>query len=310
MTLFKKITYFLIIFVILNIITIYNYDYITGENKNIPFNFTIAKKDNILNISGVFPNENDSKIVLNSLKIDKSDNIIYDDNTSIDSLLIEKLKPFIEKFKEDSINGSKIIYNSNGLYVIADLKSDESIKALNEINSKNNLSATLNMKVLVKDEKALSKEIEEIKSIVEKDDKKEEVIAPAVVEQVPTIKDIQEQVNNILKTNKITFARASTNLTPESIKTVEEIAKILKNHKYEIEVGGHTDSKGNPTLNQNLSEKRAQSVKDSLINFGINKDSIKSFGYGNKFPIAQEDELGLSEENRRVEIILKEKEVK
>jgi outer membrane protein OmpA-like peptidoglycan-associated protein len=166
------------------------------------------------------------------------------------------------------------------------------------------------MKVLVKDEKALSKEIEEIKSIVEKDDKKEEVIAPAVVEQVPTIKDIQEQVNNILKTNKITFARASTNLTPESIKTVEEIAKILKNHKYEIEVGGHTDSKGNPTLNQNLSEKRAQSVKDSLINFGINKDSIKSFGYGNKFPIAQEDELGLSEENRRVEIILKEKEVK
>ena len=36
MTLFKKITYFLIIFVILNIITIYNYDYITGENKNIP----------------------------------------------------------------------------------------------------------------------------------------------------------------------------------------------------------------------------------------------------------------------------------
>lgn len=54
------------------------------------------------------------------------------------------------------------------MYVIADLKSDESIKALNEINSKNNLSATLNMKVLVKDEKALSKEIEEIKSIVEK----------------------------------------------------------------------------------------------------------------------------------------------
>ena len=73
MTLFKKITYFLIIFVILNIITIYNYDYITGENKNIPFNFTIEKKDNILNISGVFPNENDSKIVLNSLKIDKSE---------------------------------------------------------------------------------------------------------------------------------------------------------------------------------------------------------------------------------------------
>ena len=82
---------------------------------------------------------------------------------------------------------------------------------------------------------------------------------------------------------------------------------ILKNHDYQIEVGGHTDSKGNKPLNQQLSDKRAASVKNSLIKLGINKNSIKSFGYGNQFPIAQEDELGLSEENRRVEIVLKEK---
>lgn len=300
MTLFKKIFYFLIIFVILNIITIYNYDYFTNETEKIPFSFTIEKTDNMLKLSGIFSNENDLKIVSNTLKIDKKENLTYNENVFIDYLLIEKLNPFIEKFNENAINGAKISYTSKGLEVVGDVKSEDSIKILNEINSKNNLLATLNIKVSVVQD--VGKLAEEVQEIIQNDTKNEEL---AVV-KVPIIKEVQDKINSILKDNKITFARASTDLTPESIKIVELIANILKEYNFNIEVGGHTDSKGNPKLNQKLSDERALAVKNNLIKFGLNEQNIKSFGYGNKFPIAQEDELGLSEDNRRVEIILKE----
>ena len=299
MTLFKKIFYFLIIFVILNIITIYNYDYFTNETEKIPFSFTIEKTDNILKLSGIFSNENDLKIVSNTLKIDKKENLTYNEDVFIDYLLVEKLKPFIEKFNENAVNGAKISYTFKGLEVVGDVKSEDSIKILNEINSKNNLLATLNIKVSVQD---IGKLAEEVKEIIQYDTKNVEL---AVV-KVPTIKEVQDKINSILKDNKITFARASTDLTPESTKIVELIANILKEYNFDIEVGGHTDSKGNPKLNQKLSDERALAVKNNLIKFGLNEQNIKSFGYGNKFPIAQEDELGLSEDNRRVEIVLKE----
>ena len=300
MTLFKKIFYFLIIFVILNIITIYNYDYFTNETEKIPFSFTIEKTDNMLKLSGIFSNENDLKIVSNTLKIDKKENLTYNEDVFIDYLLVEKLKPFIEKFNENAVNGAKISYTSKGLEVVGDVKSEDSIKILNEINSKNNLLATLNIKVSVVQD--VGKLAEEVQEIIQNDTKNEEL---AVV-KVPIIKEVQDKINSILKDNKITFARASTDLTPESIKIVELIANILKEYNFNIEVGGHTDSKGNPKLNQKLSDERALAVKNNLIKFGLNEQNIKSFGYGNKFPIAQEDELGLSEDNRRVEIILKE----
>jgi OmpA-OmpF porin, OOP family len=300
MTLFKKIFYFLIIFVILNIITIYNYDYFTNKTEKIPFSFTIEKTDNMLKLSGIFSNENDLKIVSNTLKIDKKENLTYNEDVFIDYLLIEKLNPFIEKFNENAINGAKISYTSKGLEVVGDVKSEDSIKILNEINSKNNLLATLNIKVSVVQD--VGKLAEEVQEIIQNDTKNEEL---AVV-KVPIIKEVQDKINSILKDNKITFARASTDLTPESIKIVELIANILKEYNFNIEVGGHTDSKGNPKLNQKLSDERALAVKNNLIKFGLNEQNIKSFGYGNKFPIAQEDELGLSEDNRRVEIILKE----
>ena len=299
MTLFKKIFYFLIIFVILNIITIYNYDYFTNETEKIPFSFTIEKTDNILKLSGIFSNENDLKIVSNTLKIDKKENLTYNEDVFIDYLLVEKLKPFIEKFNENAVNGAKISYTSKGLEVVGDVKSEDSVKILNEINSKNNLLATLNIKVSVQD---IGKLAEEVKEIIQYDTKNVEL---AVV-KVPTIKEVQDKINSILKDNKITFARASTDLTLESTKIIELIANILKEYNFDIEVGGHTDSKGNPKLNQKLSDERALAVKNNLIKFGLNEQNIKSFGYGNKFPIAQEDELGLSEENRRVEIVLKE----
>lgn len=301
MTLFKKVFYYLVIFIILNIITVYNYnyDYFTDEAKKTPFSFTIEKADNTLRLSGIFSNEDDLNIVSTTLKIDEKENITYNEDAYIDYLLLEKLKPFIEKFNENAIKGTKIFYTSKGLEVVGEVKSEDSIKILNEINSRNNLLATMNVKVL--DMQDIDKLAKDAKQNIENDTKNEKLI-PA---KTPIINEVQDKINSILKYNKITFTRASTDLTPESIKTIETIATILKELSYKIEIGGHTDSKGNPILNQKLSQERALTVKNNLIKFGINEQNIKSFGYGNKFPIAKEDELGLSEDNRRVEVVLK-----
>lgn len=131
---------------------------------------------------------------------------------------------------------------------------------------------------------------------------KEEIVEEKVSQEVS--KDtLQKIINEVLNKDKITFKRRSTNLTQNSQKVIEEIAKILKENKnFYIEVAGHTDSRGSASLNKRISQKRADSVKNQLVKFGIKKSRLKSVGYGEDFPIAKDDADGLSEINRRVEI--------
>ena len=68
-----------------------------------------------------------------------------------------------------------------------------------------------------------------------------------------------------------------------------------------IEVGGHTDNKGQDKDNQPLSERRAKSVYDSLIGFGVNKDMLTTTGYGAKKPIDNNTTEAGRFHNRRIE---------
>jgi outer membrane protein OmpA-like peptidoglycan-associated protein len=69
----------------------------------------------------------------------------------------------------------------------------------------------------------------------------------------------------------------------------------------QIEVGGHTDSKGSDSYNQRLSESRAKAVADYLISKGISERRLQYRGYGKSKPIdTNETEEGRAK-NRRVE---------
>ena len=115
-------------------------------------------------------------------------------------------------------------------------------------------------------------------------------------------KDIQSTINKLLSSKKINFERRSTKITEDSNIVVKEIAKILQdNPSFKIEIAGHTDSRGSDSLNKQISQDRASSVRDVLISLGIDKNRVTAIGYGEEFPIAQDDENGLSEINRRVE---------
>jgi outer membrane protein OmpA-like peptidoglycan-associated protein len=71
-----------------------------------------------------------------------------------------------------------------------------------------------------------------------------------------------------------------------------------------IRVEGHTDSSGDAEANLELSEKRAQAVREALVGLGVAADRVTALGMGEDFPIASnEDEDGRAQ-NRRVDVIL------
>jgi OOP family OmpA-OmpF porin len=77
---------------------------------------------------------------------------------------------------------------------------------------------------------------------------------------------------------------------------------FIKNPKFKIEIGGHTDNVGDEENNHRLSQRRADAIKQYLIQKGISEDRIATKGYGEKGPVASNDtELGRAK-NRRTEI--------
>ena len=71
-----------------------------------------------------------------------------------------------------------------------------------------------------------------------------------------------------------------------------------------LQVEGHTDSTGTPAFNQKLSEQRAYTVRDYLVQQGVDISSITAAGFGPSVPIADNISSAGRQKNRRVEIIV------
>ena len=100
----------------------------------------------------------------------------------------------------------------------------------------------------------------------------------------------------------IFFDTNSSILRPESKTEIERIAEILNdNPGIRVEISGHTDSQGEDKYNQWLSEKRAKSVVDALIESGIDPSRLEYVGYGELDPIESNLTEEGRQENRRTE---------
>ncbi|WP_052378781.1 OmpA family protein [Polycyclovorans algicola] len=80
------------------------------------------------------------------------------------------------------------------------------------------------------------------------------------------------------------------------------VADLEKFPDIDVEVGGHTDSRGAADYNQGLSERRANSVLDYLVSNGIDGDRLTAKGYGLTAPVADNDTAEGQDRNRRVEL--------
>ncbi|MBC8184433.1 OmpA family protein [candidate division KSB1 bacterium] len=102
----------------------------------------------------------------------------------------------------------------------------------------------------------------------------------------------------------INFASGSATLTEDSYETLDKVAAGLRdNIEVAIEIRGYTDSYGSAKANQKLSQRRAQSVMQYLINAGIDQSRLKAVGYGEKDPIATNKTKEGRAQNRRIEFI-------
>lgn len=115
-------------------------------------------------------------------------------------------------------------------------------------------------------------------------------------------------LRNARNAGMIQFERASDVLLRQSFPTLRSLATIAsKCENVLIEIEGHTDSEGIPERNQPLSERRAQSVVNFLVENGISADRIKAVGYGDTKPIAPNDTADNRAKNRRIEFSVKTK---
>ena len=127
---------------------------------------------------------------------------------------------------------------------------------------------------------------------------------------------LSEQLNSILQTrdsarglivsmSDVLFDTGKFSLKPGAREKLAKVAGILLAYPgLNIEVGGYTDNVGGDAMNQTLSENRAGSVRDYLVQEGVSTNSVSAKGFGNTLPVATNDNSAGRQQNRRVELLV------
>jgi outer membrane protein OmpA-like peptidoglycan-associated protein len=127
---------------------------------------------------------------------------------------------------------------------------------------------------------------------------------------------LSEQLNSILQTrdtarglivsmSDVLFDTGKYSLKPGAREKLAKVAGILLAYPgLNVEVGGYTDNVGGDAMNQTLSENRANSVRDYLVQQGVASGSVSSKGFGNTLPVASNDNSTGRQQNRRVELLV------
>jgi outer membrane protein OmpA-like peptidoglycan-associated protein len=127
---------------------------------------------------------------------------------------------------------------------------------------------------------------------------------------------LSEQLNSILQTrdsarglivsmSDVLFDTGQYSLKSGAREKLAKVAGILLAYPgLNIEVGGYTDNVGSDGMNQTLSENRARSVRDYLVQEGVLTNSVSARGFGNTLPVASNDNSSGRQQNRRVELLV------
>ena len=116
------------------------------------------------------------------------------------------------------------------------------------------------------------------------------------------------EVGLTVRLKNIYFDSNKTTLKPESFVELDKVVDFLvQNGTVEIEISGHTDSKGSDEYNKNLSQGRSQAVVDYVVKQGIVASRLTAHGYGESKPIDTNDTPEGMANNRRVEFTVMKK---
>lgn len=120
---------------------------------------------------------------------------------------------------------------------------------------------------------------------------------PDAMREMPLLKD------EVVELKDVFFAFDSDVLDASSDVMLDEVAAFLLRHRdMVVEVGGHTDNVGSEEYNVALSLRRAESVKQALMQRGVPEIRIKTAGYGSSKPLKDNDTEESRAANRRIEM--------
>jgi outer membrane protein OmpA-like peptidoglycan-associated protein len=105
-----------------------------------------------------------------------------------------------------------------------------------------------------------------------------------------------------VRLNNLFFNPMKSDLLPSSIPELNRVAIIIKKDNLKVEISGHTDNVGEDEMNQKLSEDRALSVKNYLIEKGVNPENLENIGLGKSKPVQTNATSEGRAKNRRVEL--------
>ena len=108
----------------------------------------------------------------------------------------------------------------------------------------------------------------------------------------------------VIRMYGLNFPVGQAQIRPESFGLLTKLQRVLREFPTDpIEISGHTDSRGNDQVNQALSERRADAVRQYLIaNMALPEVQISSIGYGENQPLASNETTAGRAKNRRIDV--------
>jgi outer membrane protein OmpA-like peptidoglycan-associated protein len=123
------------------------------------------------------------------------------------------------------------------------------------------------------------------------------------VAAAPTLATTTHHVGKVIRLEALIFQQRSAIISPESYPELNSVADMLHaNPNMVIQLEGHTDTRGDKSLNLKLSQDRVESVKNYLVRRGVSKGRIKLKAYGGTMPLSTENTEEAHKLNRRVEV--------
>lgn len=225
----------------------------------------------------------------------------------------------ISAFKENYTNESKTLTLDKRRNVINDgslaLKSLEAIKL-----EEKEIAENKRKQEIIIEEENKKKEALAVIELKQKEKKaKEAEIAATEIKKKEKVEQILKQEKDvirdkgrlIIKTDPIYFDYNMWYIRKESKVVLGRVVELMKKYPgMAVEIGSHTDSRGNAKFNEDLSQKRANSTREFVIQSGIDSKRVTAKGYGESVPIikCKTDDACNEEEhelNRRSEFVIK-----
>ena len=131
--------------------------------------------------------------------------------------------------------------------------------------------------------------------------------AAALATELANLKAQQTGRGLVLTVGDVLFASGKTEVSSGGQRSIDKLADFLKAYpRRNVLIEGHTDNTGDQDFNIKLSQQRADTVRNQLVERGVAPQRIRTKGYGSKFPVVDNDTTGGRQQNRRVEVVILE----